>query len=173
MIIGLTRYNMTLQCIDEVNLIPMAYLSLLIDNSPEEKTCHLMGLLRHPEFKGQGCCELLIKKAIDIAKGYGCNLIITGVHDSRIGIQTLLADLGFDIRENKSKNHTKFEMVIDDNINTKKHKHCKECGKAIPLNMSFIDGNGDLIFDVCEECMWRHHRTIDDAVNYMKQCGII
>ena len=113
MIIGLTKYNMTLQCIDEDILMPMAYLSLLMDNEPEEKTCHLMGLIRHPEFKGQGCCRKLIEKAIDIAKGYGCSLIITGAHDSRVGVQKLLVELGFDIRENKSKEHTKFEMRIE------------------------------------------------------------
>ena len=103
---------MTLQCIDEDILMPMAYLQLLIDNNPEKGTCHLMGLIRHPEFKDRGCCEKLIKKAIDISKGYGCDLVITGVHDSRIGIQKLLIELGFDIRENKSKEHTKFEMVL-------------------------------------------------------------
>ena len=80
--IGLTRYNLTFQAINE-DRVPMGYESILFDNQDDEKPGHLMGLLRHPEYKGLGVCRELTLSRIEMCKHLGCKKIVTGVYSKR------------------------------------------------------------------------------------------
>jgi len=106
-----TQYNIILHAVNSDG-IPMAYASILIKDKKDERVGHLMGLLRHPEFKGLGICESLIKERIKLCETLGCSRIVTGVYKKRFNLINLYKSLGFKEIKSDSPNHIKLELIL-------------------------------------------------------------
>ncbi|MBE3093607.1 MAG: GNAT family N-acetyltransferase [Actinobacteria bacterium] len=109
--IGLTRYNLTLQAVDDLRT-PLAYLSIYIDKKGRKITGHLMGYIRHGEYKGLGITRDIVEQAIELCKSLGCQQIVSGILKSREGLISLFQELGFEEIRTDSKEHRKFRMKI-------------------------------------------------------------
>lgn len=109
--IGLTRYNLTLQAVDDLRT-PLAYLSIYIDKKGSKITGHLMGYIRHGEYKGLGITRDIIEQGIELCKSLGCQQIVAGILKEREGLIKLFQDLGFEEIRTDSKEHRKFRMKL-------------------------------------------------------------
>ena len=114
MMIGISNYHITFQAIND-DRVPMGYASILLSNQDDEKTGHLMGLIRHSDFKGQGICRKLTMERIMMCKYLGCKKIVTGVYSKHLGIISMYKDLGFKEIQSDSDKHTKLCMRLDIN----------------------------------------------------------
>jgi GNAT superfamily N-acetyltransferase len=109
--IGLTRYNLTLQAVDDLRT-PLAYLSIYIDTKGKKITGHLMGYIRHGDYKGLGVTRDIVEQGIEICKSLGCQQIVAGILKSREGLIQLFQELGFKEIKSDSVNHRKFKLNL-------------------------------------------------------------
>ncbi len=92
--IGPTNYTFTLRATSE-DRFPMAYASVQIDKEGEERVGKLVGLIRHPEFKGEGVCRELVLKRIKLCEAFDCTKVYVAVYKKRTGLIRLYEKLGF------------------------------------------------------------------------------
>jgi ribosomal protein S18 acetylase RimI-like enzyme len=102
-------YTKIIQVMDD-NLTPCGYLFVFIHNEDSNKVGGLLGLIRHPDYKGQGVVEQLYKDAIKVCRKNECDIIRTTVLKKRTGVIKLLRKLGFKEVNVESKNHRRFEI---------------------------------------------------------------
>jgi len=108
--VGLTRYNLTFQAVNG-NKVPIGYASIYIKSKDREKIGHLMGLIRHPDFKGLGVCRKLTMERIMMCKHLGCDKVITGIFKRNKGLIKMYQSLGFEeIKSDAPKTHRRFQF---------------------------------------------------------------
>ena len=106
--VGLTRYNLTFQAVNE-NRVPMGYASIFIKKEDNKKLGLLMGLIRHPDFKGLGICRKLTMERIMMCKHLGCNAVRTGIFKKNKGLIKMYQSLGFkEINSDAPETHRRF-----------------------------------------------------------------
>lgn len=103
------NYTKIVQVLDN-NYTPCGYLFILIHKEDRNKVGGLLGLIRHPDYKGQGVVEQLYVDAIKVCRKNKCDIIRTTVLKKRTGVIKLLKKLGFKEVDVESKNHRRFEI---------------------------------------------------------------
>jgi ribosomal protein S18 acetylase RimI-like enzyme len=105
--VNIPDYDYILQAIDE-NRTPMGFLFLKINKDD----CFLLGMIRHPEFKGLGVTKALHDKALEVCNEKEIKNIYAGVLKTRTGGIKLLKQYGFKEVECKSDKHRRFKLEL-------------------------------------------------------------
>jgi ribosomal protein S18 acetylase RimI-like enzyme len=109
--IGPTNYSFTLRATSEERL-PMAYASVQIEKEDDIRVGKLVGMIRHPEFKGMGVCRKLVLKRIKLCEAFDCDKVYVAVYKKRKGLIKLYQELGFKEIEAMSPLYRRFEKLL-------------------------------------------------------------
>ena len=107
-----TEYTITLRATHIKERFPIAYGSIAIEESNEEKIGKLGGLIRYPEFKGIGICKDLIERRIEICESLGCTKVYSAVYYKRKGLIKAYENLGFKEIEPLSDEYRRYEKNL-------------------------------------------------------------
>lgn len=102
-------YTKIIQVLDK-NYTPCGYLFIYIHKEDDKKVGGLLGLMRHPDYRGQGIVKKLYIDAIKECKEQDCDIIRTTILKKRTGVMKLLINLGFKEVSVDSNNHRRFEI---------------------------------------------------------------
>lgn len=105
-----TNYTLTLRATHTDERFPLAYASIIIEEENGYKIGRLVGLIRHPEFKGQGICRDLFLERIRICEEMGCDKVYSAVYHKRDGIIGLFEELGFEEIEPLTPEYRRFVL---------------------------------------------------------------
>ena len=111
-VIELTHHFLTLRISHPVERYPVAYAGIRIEMMDGVRTGVLCGMMRYPEFKGEGICRMLVEKRIDICKELNCGFVYSAVYNKRKGLIKLYKSLGFEEIDSLSPEYSRFMKKV-------------------------------------------------------------